>query len=136
MRISEVARRTGVLATTIRFYESIGLLPSPDRLNGHRVYGTDVLDRLTMIRFGQSTGFSLKELKALFLGFSSRKKRRNAAQGKLKELETQRDRIRLTEKLLKEIALCRCGTIRQVGERLMRFGALNKLSSRVPKRID
>jgi len=136
MRISEVAVRTGVLATTIRFYENIGLLPPPHRLNGHRVYGTDVLDRLTLIRFGQNAGFSLKELKSLFQGFSSRAKRRNAAQGKLKELKIQRDRIKLMEKLLKEIALCRCGTIQQVGERLMRSGALNKPSSRVRKCAD
>ena len=136
MRISEVAERTGVLATTIRFYENIGLLPPPHRLNGHRVYGTDVLDRLTLIRFGQNTGFSLKELTSLFLGFSSRTKRRNAAQGKLKELKIQRDRIKLMEKLLKEIALCRCGTIQQVGERLMRSGALNKPSPGLLKRAD
>jgi MerR family redox-sensitive transcriptional activator SoxR len=136
MRISEVAVRTGVLATTIRFYENIALLPPPQRLNGHRVYGTDVLDRLTLIRFGQNTGFSLKELKSLFQGFSSRTKRRKAAQGKLKELKTQRDRIKLMEKLLKEVTLCRCGTIQQVGERLMRSGAQNKPSSRVLKRVD
>jgi len=136
MRISEVAGRTGVLATTIRFYESIGLLPPPHRQNGHRVYGTDVLDRLTLIRFGQNAGFSLKELKSLFQGFSSRAKRRNAAQGKLKELKNQRDRIKLLEKLLKEIALCHCGHIQQVRERLMRSGTLNNPSSRVLKRVD
>jgi MerR family redox-sensitive transcriptional activator SoxR len=124
-------RGTGVLATTIRFYESIGLLPPPRRLNGHRVYGTDVLDRLTRIRFGQNTGFSLKELRSLFLGFSSPTTRRNAAQGKLKQLKMQRERIQLIEKLLKKIALCRCGTIQQVGERLMRSGALDNPSFRV-----
>jgi DNA-binding transcriptional MerR regulator len=69
MRISEVGR-TVVLATTIPFYENIGLLPPPDRLNGHRVYGTDVLDRLTLIRFGQNLGFSLKELESLFQGLA------------------------------------------------------------------
>src|SRR6266403_127984 len=52
--------------------------------------------------FWQNAGFSLKELKSLFQGFSSRAKRRNAAQGKLKELKNQRDRIKLLEKLLKE----------------------------------
>jgi MerR family redox-sensitive transcriptional activator SoxR len=120
MRISEVARRTGVLATTIRFYESIGLLPPPHRVNGQRIYDTDVLDRLALIRFGRRTGFSLKELNSLLLGFGSRANRRNAAQGKLKEMKIQRAQIKLKERLLKEIALCRCGTIQQVGERLMK----------------
>ncbi len=68
----------------------------------------------------------MKELKSLFQGFSSRAKRRNAAQDKLKELKIQRDRIKLMEKLFKEIALCRCGTIQQVRERLMKSDALNK----------
>jgi len=128
MRISEVARRTGVLATTIRFYESIGLLPSPHRLNGQRIYGTDILDRLALIRFGRKTGFSLKELKSLLQGFDSRAKRRNAAQGKLKEMKIQRDQIKLKERLLKEMALCRCGTIQQVGERLMKAGTRTRQS--------
>jgi MerR family redox-sensitive transcriptional activator SoxR len=129
MRISDVARRTGVLATTIRFYESIGLLPLPRRLNGQRIYGTDILDRLALIRFGRKTGFSLKELKSLLLGFDSRTKRRNAAQGKLKEMKIQRDQIKLKERLLKEMALCRCGTIQQVGERLLKAGTRTRQKS-------
>jgi len=123
MRISEVARRTGVLATTIRFYESVGLLPPPARMNGQRIYGTDVLDRLALIRFGRKTGFSLKEMKSLLLGFGSRAKRRNAAQRKLKEMKFQREQIQLKERLLKQIALCSCGTMQQVAERVMKFGA-------------
>ncbi len=124
-----MARCTGVLATTIRYYESIGLLPSPQRLNGQRIYGTDILDRLALIRFGRKTGFSLKELKSLLLGFDSRANRRNAAQGKLKEMKIQRDQIKLKERLLKEMALCRCGTIQQVGERLLKAGTRTRQKS-------
>jgi len=47
-----VAQHAGIKPTTIRFYESIGVLPPAHRVNGHRVYGTDILDRLTLIRFG------------------------------------------------------------------------------------
>ncbi len=120
MRISEAAERAGVLATTIRFYESIALLPEAHRVNGQRIYGPEVLDRLAVIRFGLKTGFSLKELKSLFLGFGSRAKRRQAAQGKLKELKGLHDRVELMERLLKEISLCRCGTIQQIAERVLR----------------
>jgi MerR family transcriptional regulator, redox-sensitive transcriptional activator SoxR len=124
MKISDAAKRAGVLATTIRYYESIGLLPPAHRINGHRVYGPEILDRLAVIRFGLNTGFSLAQLKALFLGIESRTKRRSIAQGKLKELRNLRDRVGLMEKLLKEIRLCRCGTIQQIAERLMQSGAL------------
>lgn len=124
-----MARRSGVLATTIRFYEGIGVLPAPPRLNGHRVYGPEVLDRLAVIRFGLGTGFSLTELKSLFSGVKSRAGRRNAAQGKLKELKGQGDRIQLMQRLLKQIRLCRCGTIQQIARRLMETGALKRLSA-------
>jgi DNA-binding transcriptional MerR regulator len=136
MKISEVALRAGVLATTIRFYESVGVLPPAHRINGQRVYGPDSLDRLALIRFGLKTGFTLKEMKSLLSGFSSRATRRRAAQGKLKELRSQRDRIQLMERLLREIELCRCGTIRQVAERVADTELSDKLFSRVLKRVD
>ena len=81
-----------------------------------------------MIRFGLNTGFSLKELKSLFLGFGSRAKRRHAAQGKLKELRGLRERVELMERLLKEISLCRCGTIQQIAERVMKSDASDDAS--------
>jgi DNA-binding transcriptional MerR regulator len=64
MRISEVAQRAGIKATTIRFYESIGVLLPAHRVKGHRVYGADILDRLILIRFGLRMGSTLKELAA------------------------------------------------------------------------
>ena len=134
MKISEVAQRAGVKPTTIRFYESIGVVPPAHRVSGHRVYGADILDRLTLIGFGLTTGFTLKELKALFLRFNSRPARKNAAQRKLKELSALGVRIQIMERLLKEIELCRCGTLRQVAERLAKSGALDKSLSRAPKR--
>jgi len=133
MRISEVAQRAGVLPTTIRFYESIGLLLPPHRISGQRIYGPEVLDRLAVIRFGLKTGFSLKEMKSLFLGLESRTKRRTAAQSKLKELESLRDRIKLMEKLLREIRLCRCGTMQQIAERVLKSGTPTS-TPRVAKR--
>jgi MerR family redox-sensitive transcriptional activator SoxR len=140
MRISEVAQRAGIKATTIRFYESIGVLPPAHRVKGHRVYGADILDRLILIRFGLRMGFTLKELKDLFVRFSSRSTRRNTAQRKLRELRTSRDRIQTMEKLLKEIELCQCDTLREVTERLRKSGALGEASSRVlkgaPRKLD
>jgi DNA-binding transcriptional MerR regulator len=129
MRISEVARRSGVLATTIRFYESIGVLPPAHRLNGQRIYGPDTLDRLAVIRFGLNVGFSLSELKSLFSGFNSRSTKRAAAQSKIEELRDMQARTQLMEQLLKQISICRCGTIREIAERLMETGALTQLSA-------
>jgi|SRR5215467_10644038 len=135
MKISEVANRAGVLPTTIRFYESTGLLPAPHRINRQRVYGPEVLDQLAIIRFGLKTGFSLREVKLLFQEFKSRAKRRSAAQRKLKELETLRERVQLMEKFLRQIHLCRCGTIQKVANRLAETGILANESSGLKTRV-
>ena len=66
LTISEVERRSGVKATTIRYYESINVLPAPRRANGRRRYGPDVLDRLAFIHVAQRLGFSLNEIVLLF----------------------------------------------------------------------
>ena len=44
-------------------------------------------------------------------------------------MKIQRDQIKLKERLLKEMALCRCGTIQQVGERLLKVGTRTRQKS-------
>src|SRR5918994_5864773 len=52
----------GRRGSQICYYESIGLLPEPDRLYGQRRYDTDVLGRLALIVVVQSAGFKLSEI--------------------------------------------------------------------------
>lgn len=67
MRIGELAKQSELTASTIRFYEQKGLLPKALRSpSGYRVYDSSALDRLQMIKFAQSLGFSLDELPTLF----------------------------------------------------------------------
>src|SRR5215213_9434597 len=66
LTISEVARRSGVRATTIRYYESINVLPQPRRANGRRRYDPTILDRLAFIHVAQRLGFTLTEIVLLF----------------------------------------------------------------------
>ena len=66
LTISEVARRSGVRATTIRYYESINVLPAPRRANGRRRYDPAILDRLAFIHIAQQLGFTLTEIMLLF----------------------------------------------------------------------
>lgn len=61
--IGDVAKRTGVPAPTIRYYEEIGLLPSPPRSGaGYRRYGAGTVEELRFIRKAQALGFSLDEI--------------------------------------------------------------------------
>jgi MerR family mercuric resistance operon transcriptional regulator len=65
-RIGELARHTGCKVETIRFYESVGLLPVPDRASsGHRLYTDADRRRLTFIRRARELGFSMADVRAL-----------------------------------------------------------------------
>jgi DNA-binding transcriptional MerR regulator len=64
VRIGEVADRSGVNPTTIRYYEAIGLLPEPERTaSGYRDYTENAVARLSFIRAAQSIGLSLGEIR-------------------------------------------------------------------------
>lgn len=64
MRIGELAGISGVAASTLRFYESNGLLPAPRRAgNGYRDYPEDALERIGLIRLAQSLGFNLEQIR-------------------------------------------------------------------------
>ncbi|MEM7285771.1 MAG: heavy metal-responsive transcriptional regulator [Actinomycetota bacterium] len=63
MRIGELAERTGISAKTARYYESIGLLPEPERTpSGYRDYDHAAVDRVRFVRDAQATGLSLSEI--------------------------------------------------------------------------
>lgn len=66
MRIGEVAAATGVSTKTIRYYESLGVLPSARRAgNGYRVYDHAVVDRLGFVKDAQAAGLSLSEIELI-----------------------------------------------------------------------
>lgn len=64
MRIGELADRAGVPVKTIRYYEEIGVLPSPSRTpSGYRDYDEAVVGRLGFVRAAQSVGLTLGEIR-------------------------------------------------------------------------
>src|SRR6185312_2833534 len=72
LTIGAVARRAGVAASAIRYYETIGLLPTPIRLkNGQRRYEAPTVQRLRVIERAQQAGFTLGEIRELFFGFAA-----------------------------------------------------------------
>lgn len=66
--IGEVAKRSGTRPSTLRFYEEKGLIRSVGRRGLRRTFAADVIERLALIALGQSAGFSLEELRAMFAG--------------------------------------------------------------------
>lgn len=66
LTIGTLAKRTGTKVQTIRYYETIGLMPEPDRTEGgQRRYGQAQLDRLAFVRHGRQLGFSLEAIRDL-----------------------------------------------------------------------
>jgi DNA-binding transcriptional MerR regulator len=64
MRIGELARRSGVAPTALRYYEQLGLLSAPRRTGaGYRTYDDDALERLAFIRSAQAVGLTLAEVR-------------------------------------------------------------------------
>jgi MerR family transcriptional regulator, redox-sensitive transcriptional activator SoxR len=117
MTIGAVARRAGVATSALRFYESIGLVPSPARVNGQRRYDASTLQRLAVIERAQQAGFTLAEIRELFFGFATgtppAARWQTLAQRKLAELEAQLARIRAMQGLLHEGLRCGCLTMEQ-----------------------
>lgn len=65
MYIGELAGLTGATRKAIRLYESLGLIPTPDRKGQYRVYSERYVILVKMIRRAQAVGFSLAELKEI-----------------------------------------------------------------------
>lgn len=64
--IAEVAKRTGLPASTLRYYEERGLIESIGRRGLRRIFDPAVLERLALIALGRQAGFALDEIAAMF----------------------------------------------------------------------
>lgn len=117
LTIGEVARQSGVATSAIRYYEDIGLLPPPVRLNGRRRYDTSAPHRLAVIARAQQAGFTLEEIRELFFGFVAgthpSARWEPLARRKLAELDAQLARIHAMQDLLHEGIRCGCLTMEQ-----------------------
>ncbi|MYM65596.1 MerR family transcriptional regulator [Pseudoduganella sp. FT55W] len=66
MKIGELAERTGIAASAIRYYEQAGLMPKAERgSNGYRAYSDTALERINLIQIGQKLGFTLEAIRAV-----------------------------------------------------------------------
>ena len=66
--ISELARRAGVRASTLRFYEEKGLIASTGRRGLKRLFAPETAERLALIALGRASGFSLEEIGGMLGG--------------------------------------------------------------------
>lgn len=112
LTIGEVARQAGIAATTLRFYEQIGLVPAPARQGGQRRYDDSVLARLDVIRLCKSAGFALEEIQLLFADDApGRPVSRALAEAKLAEIDAQMASLARAREVVEWGMRCTCPSI-------------------------
>jgi MerR family transcriptional regulator, redox-sensitive transcriptional activator SoxR len=123
LTIGEVARDTGVPASTIRYWESIGLLAPPGRAGGKRRYDRESVRQVSLIVLIKRAGFTLSEARVLLSGLSEDTPPpeiwRELARSKLPEVAQTLAEARAMKKILETGLHCDCLTLddclRQVG---------------------
>lgn len=104
--ITEVAKRAGVAASTLRFYEEKGLIASVGRRGLRRTFAPRVLERLALIALGRSAGFSLEEIARMFTPDGKVRIDKGLLSAKAEELDGTIRRLTAMRDGLRHAAVC------------------------------
>lgn len=136
--ITEVARRSGVPASTLRFYEEKGLIASVGRRGLRRLFEPAVLERLALIALGRAAGFSLDEIALMFAPDGQPRIDRQRLLAKAEELDRTIRELSAMRDGLRHAAACRapshmeCPTFRRI-VRAAEVGAIGARRKRAPR---
>ena len=106
MEISDVAKQSGIPASTLRYYEVRGLIRSTGRRGLRRLFDEDVLERLGLISLGRAAGFTLDEIAAMMSEEGPRIERA-ALMSKADELDEKIRQMTIMRDGLRHAANCR-----------------------------
>ncbi|SFC89725.1 DNA-binding transcriptional regulator, MerR family [Bosea sp. CRIB-10] len=104
--IGEVAERSGVAPSTLRYYEEIGLISSLWRRGLRRQFDADVLLKLSLIAMGKAAGFSLEEIAGMFGRDGRPDIPRDQLRVRADELQRQMAELRTLRDILRHVADC------------------------------
>jgi DNA-binding transcriptional MerR regulator len=104
--IAVVAQRSGVPASTLRFYEEKGLIASAGRRGMRRLFDSRVLERLAVIALGRAAGFSLEEIAQSLLPDGGFRIERARLTAKASELDRTIQRLTAIRDDLRHAAAC------------------------------
>ena len=136
--INEVARRAGVPASTLRFYEEKGLIASIGRRGLRRLFDPGVLERLALIALGRTSGFSLDEIARMFAPDGRPRIDRRMLAAKAEELDQTIRELTAMRDGLRHAAACpapsymECPTFRRL-LRAAASGAFGTRKKRTPQ---
>jgi DNA-binding transcriptional MerR regulator len=106
MDIAEVAKRSGIAASTLRFYEDKGLISSVGREGLRRRFDPRVLDQLALIALGQGAGFTLDQIASMFSPDGRPSIDRRMLSAKADELDATIRRLKAVSNGLRHAAVC------------------------------
>ncbi|MCC2659121.1 MAG: regulatory protein MerR [Panacagrimonas sp.] len=106
MDISQVAKQTGVPASTLRYYEKQGLLVSLNRQGARRMFAPSVIQQLGLIALGQAAGFSLQEIKVMLTPGGRVKIDRSLLSSKAQEVDILVKQLQVVSRGLRHAAAC------------------------------
>ena len=106
MDISEVAKRTGVPASTLRYYEKRGLIASLAPQGARRRFAPAVIDQLALVALGQAAGLSLDEIHSMLSPNGRPNIDRQLLAAKASELDTTIRRLSAVRRGLRHAAAC------------------------------
>jgi DNA-binding transcriptional MerR regulator len=118
--IAEVAKRSGMPASALRFYEEKGLIASIGRRGLRRLFDPGVLELLGLIALGRAAGFSLDEIAQMFGPDGQPRIDRQLLSGKADELDQRIRKLSAMRDGLRHAAACRapshleCPTFRRI----------------------
>jgi MerR family redox-sensitive transcriptional activator SoxR len=131
MKIGELARRTGLNASAIRYYERMGLLAAPHRTGGQRRYPAEAIHRVLLIRCAGEMGFTLAEIKIFLSGLRDNSpvgpRWRKLAVHKIKEAERTIERSLRLKSLFQHLLRCHCASLQDCVQRLSLSEKLKKI---------
>jgi DNA-binding transcriptional MerR regulator len=104
--IGEVAERSGIAPSTLRYYEEIGLISAVRRHGLRRQFDADVLLKLSLIVMGKAAGFSLEEIAGMFGRDGRPDIPRDQLHGRADELQRQMAELRTLRDILRHVADC------------------------------
>lgn len=123
LTIGEVARRSGLRDSAIRYYERAGILPKPIRLSGQRRYTESILGRLAVLQRAKDCGLTLEEAKGLFEDSGRPSERwQRIAKKKIAELDAMIGRIETMRDLLQR--RCDCADLDECGRKIISRNAV------------
>ncbi|HZO48159.1 MAG TPA: helix-turn-helix domain-containing protein [Xanthobacteraceae bacterium] len=137
--IAEVAQRSGVPASTLRFYEEKGLIASIGRRGLRRLFDPGVLERLALIALGRAAGFSLDEIALMFAPDGRPRIDRQMLAAKAQELDRTIRKLTAMRDGLRHAAVCpaprhmECPTFRRILG-VAATGALGARKKTAPRR--